>query len=55
MDGNFVLQWGVTGKSDGEFKSPRGLFIDNNNLFVADTGNSRIQKFTFDGEYVSGF
>jgi DNA-binding beta-propeller fold protein YncE len=37
------------GSGNGEFKSPWGVAVDGTNLFVADTGNHRIQKFTISG------
>ena len=33
------------GSGDGEFISPRGIAVDNNYVYVADTGNDRIQIF----------
>ncbi len=52
--GQFLQQWGNTGKfgtevlsgdQPGHFRSPHGLALDSRgNLYVADTGNHRIQK-----------
>ena len=41
----FVERYGLRGSDDGEFMSPQGLAIDSTNrlLYVADTGNDRIQ------------
>ncbi|HUR32482.1 MAG TPA: 6-bladed beta-propeller [Vicinamibacterales bacterium] len=48
-DGNFVKAWGARGGQPGNFNTPHGLVVDNNDIvYVADRGNSRIQ--TFDGE-----
>lgn len=53
-DGNFLLQWGSTGKEDGEFRDPHALAMDSQGrLFVGDRGNSRLQIFTQDGEHIS--
>ena len=42
----FVTAWGSQGKGDGEFEMPSGIEVDSaGNVYVADTGNSRIQKF----------
>lgn len=41
--------FGQTGSGPGQFKGPSGLDHDNaGNLYVADTGNSRVQVFSFD-------
>ena len=54
-DGGFVRQWGMSGSGDGEFHDPIGIAADaNGNIYVADAGNSRVQKFTKDGVYVQG-
>jgi len=57
-DGQFVSKWGREGEGDkpgpGEFNSPRGIDVDNDNfVYVADSQNHRIQKFTSDGNFVS--
>ncbi|HIE02656.1 MAG TPA: 6-bladed beta-propeller, partial [Thiotrichaceae bacterium] len=45
---------GKFGARNGELKAPFSLAIDvNNNLYVADTYNHRIQHFTTDGDYVN--
>ena len=42
----FVKKFGESGRGDGEFSSPTGLALDSNDtLYVADTGNDRIQSF----------
>ena len=54
--GNFIMQWGSFGNGNGEFRSPNGITVSENKfVYVVDTGNNRIQKFTFDGEYISSF
>ena len=45
-NGNFITKWGTEGEGEGEFKIPEGIAIDSSdNVYVADTHNSRIQKF----------
>lgn len=43
--GNFILKIGQVGSGDGQFNTPRGMAAAGNILYVADTGNGRIQKF----------
>jgi tripartite motif-containing protein 71 len=44
--GNKLFQFGSAGNDPGEFKAPRGVGFDaDDNLYVADTTNSRIQVF----------
>lgn len=41
-----VTQWGSKGTGDGQFYCPRCIAVDSEgNVYVADTGNHRIQKF----------
>jgi DNA-binding beta-propeller fold protein YncE len=45
---------GGKGTEDGEFDSPTGITVDGNgNVFVADTGNGRIQKFSSNGAFLT--
>ena len=46
-EGNFITKWGTEGTGDGEFRDPNGITIDSGgNVYVADSGNDRIQKFS---------
>ena len=48
------MQWGSGGI--GEFYQPIGVATDAvGHVFVADSGNDRIQEFTWDGDYVGGW
>lgn len=50
----FERQWGGSGSGDGQFSSPLDLAINSSgNIFVADTGNNRIQKFINNGTFLS--
>ena len=45
-DGKFINKFGSKGSNDGQFSRPEDLAIDpQGKVFVADTGNSRIQVF----------
>ncbi|OAB26506.1 hypothetical protein PMSD_25305 [Paenibacillus macquariensis subsp. defensor] len=46
-------QWGEDGEEEGQFSFPQGMAIDQaGNLYVADTMNSRVQKFTSKGQFL---
>lgn len=52
-DGEFVMQWGETGDGPGQFRDPHALAMDSQGrLFVGDRGNSRIQIFDQEGNYL---
>jgi DNA-binding beta-propeller fold protein YncE len=46
----FARKWGSFGTGDGQFINPAGVAVNpsTGNVFVVDTGNSRIQVFAFD-------
>ena len=46
----FERSWGSKGTGDGQFKIPHSLAIDLfGNVYVADTGNNRVEKFSSNG------
>ena len=50
----FDLKWGTFGRGDGQFRFPRGVAVDSTgNVYVADQGNHRVQKFTSTGTFVT--
>jgi sugar lactone lactonase YvrE len=52
----FVLTWGQRGDKAGEFYSPIHIAINKHDeIYVADLNNSRVQKFTTEGVYLSEF
>ena len=52
----FLLTFGTAGNAPGEFLDPQGLCLDPlGNLYVADTGNDRIQKFDSAGKFLVQF
>src|SRR5438445_5501768 len=54
QDGDFVKTWGQTGSGQGQFNKIRGIASDAaGNLYVADSGNSRIQVFDGEGAFKS--
>ncbi len=44
----FLLQWGSLGTGNGEFNNPAGVAVSGTTVYVADSFNHRIQKFTVD-------
>ena len=49
-DGEAIDRWGETGAGDGQLDGPSGLAFDaDDNLYVVDSRNDRVQKFTKDG------
>jgi DNA-binding beta-propeller fold protein YncE len=52
--GAFLARWGTTeGSAPGQFDEPRGIAIDGNDtVYVCDSQNQRIQKFTTAGALV---
>jgi uncharacterized protein (TIGR03663 family) len=51
---NTVAVWGVHGLGEGMFNYPRNVALaPDGSVYVADSGNHRIQKFTADGEFVT--
>ena len=52
--GRFMTSFADRGTSDGQLSTPGQIAIDaGGSVYVADTGNHRIQKFTADGRYVA--
>ncbi len=62
-EGFFIGQWGGTGSGEGWFQfmlpgknDASGVTVDaNGTLYVADTGNDRIQSFDEDGNFLSAW
>src|SRR5439155_1567369 len=55
--GTFLLKWGAPlGAGNGELNSPTGVATDGSgNVYVADTGNHRIQKFDAGGTFLTAW
>ncbi len=52
----FMLTWGTPGSAGGQFTAPGALAVDAaGNVYVADTGNDRIQKFDGQGHYLTSW
>jgi streptogramin lyase len=54
VDALFLGEWGGAGSGDGEFQNPTSVATDGSNyVYVADSGNNRIEKFTELGAFVA--
>ena len=51
----FVRKWGSQGSGDGQLSRPHSIDVDSNSghVYVADSGNYRVQKFTTDGGFIT--
>lgn len=48
--------WGTQGSSPGQFSWPRGIAVSSDGfVYVADSQNHRVQKFTTDGQFVTAW
>ncbi len=55
-DGAFVFKWGVSGVGEGQLNGPGGIDVDSQgNVWVADTRNHRVQKFSSTGTFIDTF
>jgi len=51
--GKYLLEWGKNGDKEGEFNIPHGICLDrNDNVYVADRENNRIQEFEPSGKFI---
>lgn len=57
INGNYLRQWGIEGKTTGEFMVPLyGCSCGNpERIFIVDSGNSRIQVFKPNGSFIYEF
>jgi DNA-binding beta-propeller fold protein YncE len=52
-EGTVLTGWGGEGSEPGRFLTPHGIAVDENEMvYVADSGNHRIQKFAPDGTHL---
>jgi streptogramin lyase len=53
---DFVSAWGSQGAGPGEFNEPRDIAVDGEGrLYVADTGNRRVQVFESGGQFIASW
>jgi NHL repeat len=52
-DGNWLKSWGEPGSGPGQFDTPHSIAVDaQDNVYVADRGNHRIQVFDGTGKFL---
>lgn len=52
-DGTLISSWGEPGSGPGQFHVPHGIAVDSQGIvWVADRENSRLQRFTPDGQFI---
>lgn len=50
----FETKWGNYGSDNGQFNEPSGIALDkNNNVYIADYYNNRVQKFDSNGIFIT--
>jgi hypothetical protein len=50
----FIDKWDSEGSKDGQLKGPHSIDVDpKGHVYVADSGNNRVQKFTTNGEFIT--
>ena len=55
-NGDWVTSWGEKGTGPGQFRIPHAIVVDrNNNIYVADRTNRRIQIFDTEGRFLRMF
>ena len=54
---SLVTKWGVIGSGKGQLDQPSSISVDRLNkiAYVADINNNRIQKFTYEGKFISSW
>jgi DNA-binding beta-propeller fold protein YncE len=56
LPGQFLFAFGKRGGGPGDFEEPSGVALDReDNIYVADSGNHRIQKFDAQGKWVASW
>ena len=50
LEGAFMAAFGSYGNRAGSFSLPAGILIEGDRIYVADSGNGRIQMFRYRGD-----
>jgi len=54
-NGKFLKKWGGLGSSNNQLISPHGIGIDDDDVYVVDQINNRVQVFDSDGNWIYSF
>jgi tripartite motif-containing protein 71 len=51
---SFIDKWDSEGSGEGQLNSPHSIDVDSNSghVYLADSGNNRVQKFSADGQFI---
>lgn len=52
---NFIKKFGTNGSGNGEFDGVHDIAYSSGSIYVLDSGNYRVQKFDYDGNYQTQF
>jgi len=55
MYGQIKYNWGKKGSKTGELLNPQDFCVYDNKVYIADSGNCRVQVFSLDGTFISQF
>lgn len=55
VSGQLINQFGSDGTQPGQLKDPQGVATDESYIYVADTGNHRIQVFASDSSLIASY
>ena len=52
---SFIDKWDSEGSEEGQLDTPHSIDVDSNNglVYVADSGNNRVQKFSADSQFIA--
>lgn len=51
---SFIIAWGGNGTGNGQFSLPLGVTVNGSgNVYVADDGSDRVEKFSNDGTFAT--
>ena len=55
QNGTFLKTFGRPGSEPGEFAKPWGIHVDDDYVYVVESGNLRVSVFYTSGEFITSF